>query len=412
LQPEPIEEYRPGKIEAEGFPDGITAVVWHKDDDVIIPDYITGLPLGLKYSPDPVGILNISGTTTYETKADNYALDIGFSIDHPNPNIDGAREDKEHNIIIWRRAYLSVILEPRRANSTGGNVSRDPEGEGYRVFARAVIPGEEGQIRGNLSSTGFVRWEVTKPESLIGPSFIDWGIGDNWALSAPGGLEAWSWMKIEMPKPMTAGVLDPTAAPINVEITGWDAQRPAVSAILPNGTIGIDYRDIFIITNRTAQPTVIGADPARRGLYWETILRGDNAFPPGLYLDPQGGFIAGIPEEPSGATYDFHVGLTLPGTMRLTYGQYSIFIDQFRALLGDVDGNGTVNLADLLMLRRFLYGTNEEKAEAEAHMLLMNSMRNANIITEDGERPDPRDLSELARWFAIQGSMREFQTHN
>ena len=410
---EPDEVYRPGRIEADGFPDGYAAVVWHRDDEVIIPDYTTGLPLGLKYTPSIDGILDITGITTDNTEAKNYSLDIGFSLDHPNPNINGAREDKEHTITIWRRAYLSVILEPRRNNSTGGNVSRDPQLEGYKTFARAVIPGEVGEVlKTMVSSTGFVRWEITKPESLIGPSFNGWGIGDNWDMSPLGGLDTWASMKIAMPKPMTAGALDPTAPPINVEVTGWDAQRPLLTPTLPTGVIGVDYPGRFVVSNRNAQPTVLGADPARRGLLWEVVLRGDNEFPPGLFLDPGQGFIDGEPDPPSGVVYDFHVGLTLPGTMRLTYGPYSIFIDEFRALLGDVDGNGTVNLADLLMLRRFLYGTNAEKAEARAHMELMNSMRNANIITDAGEDPDARDLSELARWFAIQGSMHAFQTNN
>jgi hypothetical protein len=76
--------------------------------------------------------------------------------------------------------------------------------------------------------------------------------------------------------------------------------------------------------------------------------------------------------------------------------------------MGDVDGRDGLNLADLVLLAKFIYGTDEEKEEARAVMQQLNTFRNANIRTTTPAEPDARDLLEIQRWFQLEGVYTTF----
>ena len=401
-QPEPPEVYKEATIAAEEtrIPGGTTAVEWITNASQL-PDS------KLAYSSSGARLF-IKGETTDMAKAGDTKLSIGFSISHPNPNINGAEENKEHTIRIWNRAYLTVIIEPRRNNPIPAQVSRANVLEKLEDFGRAIMPGETGRVLAGQTASGFVRWEVSNPTSLAGippypeayPPAGSWTGIDKWGLSPPG-AEATSWMEIRMPMPAS-----PSAPAINVEITGFHIGPPLIEYTLPNGTLDVPYPGTFRITNLSAAPSVIGTGPVSRT--WEILLEANESFPPGVQIDSGAGVLFGTPT--ATGTFTFHVVLTLPGTMRLTYGPYSIFVDRFRPNYGDVDGSGSLDLADLVLLAKFLNGDPMEKDDARALMELKNSMRNGNIASADGTDPDGRDLNELARWFALQGEYDDFIT--
>jgi len=402
---EPVETYRGGVIVAGGFPDGIESIHW----------YDPALPIGLSTDDNGGPSMTIDGNTLSTTVAELKKFDVEFELIHDNPNINGAKEKQEFSIMIWPRTYLTAIIEPRRDNSVGARVGRmgafGDQLDDYQSYGRAIIPGEYGQIYANQTSTMFVRWELTGPAlfaSAADPTNYfrvndpNWGIGENHFLSPPGGLDSYSQVWIYMPKPdiPESGPI----VPINVQITGYHAQPPRVSALIEKGMLEVGYIGNFIIDNRNDIPSVVGAGPLRFVSWKELITSASEAWPPGLVLESDIGAVRGIPEEAD--LFTFHMSLTLPGTMKLTYGPFSILIEPFRPRLGDVDGSGTVDLADLLLLRRFVYSTSAaEREEIRTFMALRNSTRNGNIVSSFPDDPSMADLAELARWFAIQNSM-------
>jgi hypothetical protein len=417
---EPAEQYAGATIAAkqESIPAGITGIVWHPDP-LELPDST------LAFSNDVTRFLTITGTTTDNAKAGTHPLNIEFEIRHPNPNINGAREEKEHTIKIWNRAYLTVIIEPRERNSIAADVGRRNVLGDSEAFGRAIMPGEVGRIMAGQTASNFVRWEVSKLYNLPAPpgrpneTLIDinhipgfstalpppgffpagpWtGIGNNWGLSEPGN-DAFSWMDIRMPIP-----LDPEHPAINVEITGFHSGRPQITHTLPTGILGEDYPGRFRITNLNDVPSVIGGGPLPSRTF--SIVEG--SLPPGVFIDSVGGMY-GEPTEIG--TFIFRVGLTLPGTMRLELGPHSILIRRFSPTYGDVDGDGNLTLADLVLLSKFVNAvTEEERAPYREIMVQNNGIRNGNIMSTSGD-PVSADLFALQTWFALEGVYDSFIT--
>jgi hypothetical protein len=414
-QPEPLEWYKGATIAAHNIPPLTDGIEWHYTSSQL-PD-TTPDSLEFKKSEDYMNLLHIEGRTTDNAVAGDRKLDIGFTIEHKNPNINGARVDREHTLRIWNRAYLTILWEPRLQNQFEADIRRLSPLEPAVSFGRAVIPGEFGRITAGQSSTDFVRWEVSRLYNPIVPSVHpseapvlmssilpagSWtGIGDRWGLTPRGADDAMSWMEIRMPMPAS-----PDARAISVEITGRHVGQPRVDHYLPTGTLGEIYRGNFTITGLTPQNQneILGTGV---GLHRVWGLA-DGSLPPGLGLGTEG-FFTGAPIEPTGIFDGIYVNLTLPGTMRIKYGPYSILTDRLRLIYGDVDGRPGLDLADLLLLAKFIHGTDEEIAEARNVMEQFNTMRNANIRTTAPAAPDVRDLTEIERWFKLEGAFTTFQ---
>jgi len=156
---------------------------------------------------------------------------------------------------------------------------------------------------------------------------------------------------------------------------------------------------------------------------WEIVLsKPDESFPDGIEVIPSGRSAVLLGPPTTAGTYNFHVALTLKGTMRLTYGvnsanpassglvrnginivPFSMLVKSFEPFYGNVDGNETLDLADLILLYQFVMGTDLEKANARDIMIRNDSMRNGNILSQYPADPSGADLTELARWFALDG---------
>ncbi|MCL2819249.1 MAG: hypothetical protein FWD38_00235 [Oscillospiraceae bacterium] len=435
IQNETIEEvYRESFIKIDGLPDGTNKVNWTKT---------AALPVGLKFDDSESNVLEILGATTKDTVAGDYKFKVPFALDHDNPNIKGvgAIDNTEFEIRIWNRAYLVVLIQPSERNMAG-QVKRDRRVDslgGYQTYARAIIPGEWGSILAGQSTNDFVRWEITKVTNEKGavatstalPHPQGLAIGANWGLS-PRGSDATSWVEIQMPEPATR-----TSLPMNVIISGHHVGPPLIVTNappnLPNGTVDVPYTGSFRIDNLSAIPSAVGTGPVPRT--WElTKINESNKLPTVIEIDSGSGVFFNA--EPNPDTFTFGVTLTLPGTMRVTYGRanptalgverfgvvvpglqqsitpFSILIDVFRPNYGDVDGNGSLNLADLVLLSRFRNGTVEQRQAARDAMNLKNSMRNGNIITEYPFDPDDSDLFALTQWFAREGMYDTFVDEN
>jgi hypothetical protein len=191
-QSEPDEIYFPSMGTAKPYdgvriesslPDGleVTQIAWSSWDGTKPSQGVVAFPANaevisnsdLIYTTDPSLVLPsftgenlyITGKTTDETVANDYRLNIGFSISHPNPNINNALTGETFDLRIWRRAYLSVVMQhPDMPWSMTGDVSRLGTLE-IRQYARAVIPGQWGTIRAARAGD-FIRWEVKEPSSI------------------------------------------------------------------------------------------------------------------------------------------------------------------------------------------------------------------------------------------------------
>jgi hypothetical protein len=399
---------------------------------------------GLKYSTSleefsSIGqTLHITGKTTDDTEPGNHELKIGFQIEHANPNISGARVYETFDLRIWRRAYLSVDMRHTLIPTwdTGGHVRRSGV-TGYREYnevytptVRAVIPGQWGTIQS--IQTGFIRWEVSRPVSIprepLGSdgSLMNWpGIGGNWELSPPNTVQM-GWVHIRMPMPTSlTAVLDPGAAPLNVAITGWHSEQPNIIAVWEPVEKDIFFTRPFVFDNDF--PHVIGDGPLSSEVWSLSNLPGDT-FPENVNITSSG-IIRGTPREREPGefpeTFRFYADITLPGTMRLTYGSsglvrndtttsstpFSLFVDIFHPRAGDFNGDGSVDLTDLVLLSRWIHGNDLEKANAEAAMRFRDGWRNSIIpknltATFPANFPNGEDLTELARWFAHDGLYR------
>jgi hypothetical protein len=415
---------------------GTTAINW--THGTALPDSTLRYEDALPNSDTELkSLLYIRGHTTENAKAGDHKLKIRFEIEHNNPNIDGAYREQDFNLRIWNRAYLTVRIgtpETNR-NSVPPDVARLDGNLLYRGFGRAVIPGQWGRIIAEQPAN-FVRWEVSGLSGLpvtrasfeaiphFPPDYPNpgpWiGVGDNWDLSPPG-LGATAGVNIRMPMPETPG--DPA---INVEIRGVHAAPPVITnprppARLSDGTVGVDYFGSFILSS--SDPSVIGSGPVSRE--WGIIENpADPEFgrlPPGISFDPGGSGFYNPPT--TTGTFSFHVGLTLPGTMRLTYGltginnvpfipadgrPYSITVNHFAYSYGDVDGRDGLTLADLVLLAKFVNnppGSPEREAARDA---MGQNIRNGNIFSRHPADPGTADLRELQLWFAQEGEWDRF----
>jgi hypothetical protein len=335
----------------------------------------------------------------------------------PNPNIDGVTVTKEYNIWVWMRRYLNIDISDgittrfvRRIDSVGDEDNDidwnaedwhviSPVRESYRE-KRAVMPGTYGQIRTPFAP--FVRWEVrTNPLPTNSNQHVKIGGPENYYLS-PNGL--YQYVNIEMPSfaKYEDGTLmkDAEGLPIPVDgdvyIRGINAPPPSWFYVLNPGTVDDITSGGFV----EVLETDLGSLSDTRPVSWVNVTVPDpdrpfHRFPPGLRFSEGDNFVSTIQSiRPGGPTtpgfYSFTLGINLKGTMRVENTFYMTINAVPGIRLGDVNGDGQVNLADLVLLTLFVDGRESSLPNRDA----------GNIESKPGERPHGGDLRILREYFS------------
>jgi len=287
---------------------------------------------------------------------------------------------------MWERRYLYIEVENtvgyviRKAEEEDVgwdelNWDREPEAALYRT-RRAVMPGTEGKIKTLLGVSGFIRWEVRNDEDVPDENVnkhVHIGGPANYG-TLPGGQHG--FVTIKMPSHYDkAGVPDG-----DVYIRGVHSRIPVITGTLNPGTVGDeDYGGVISVVSQD-----IGDGPG--AIRWDIV---QNRLPDDLIIDETAGRITSITGPPLEAgTFNFTIGLTLPGTMRIDR-PFTILIHPRPGVIpGDVNGDKFVNLVDLVLLARYLQGDTDIPISIEAADL------NKNGIIDSG------DLRILALFFA------------
>jgi len=246
------------------------------------------------------------------------------------------------------------------------------------------MPGTQGEIRVPLSNTGFVRWEVRNDIATPTPNENALvRIGNQWT-ATPGSAHA--FVIIDMFTTDNNGVQTPIDG--DVYIRGVDTRPPVWTARLNPGTL-YDEESSGFVTFASAD---VGSGP--RQISWELV---DGMIPPGMDFAWGSNNILTLLSNPGGPTLDgdftFSLGINLPGTMRVTSpSPFTMVINPVPGVMvGDVDGNGQRNLADLVMLAKFL--RNDPTVPS------LPNPDAANITSAKGGPPNLDDLDILARYF-------------
>ena len=360
------------EIEADGFPSN-TTTKWDWDYDGDLPD-------GLEFMPVEINDQTLSATIEgIPEEHGNFELTVEMTaVDATNPNINGAVISSELiTITIWPRTYLHIDI-----SGTDGFVSRPGEEWDETNVAvsnrykdkRAVMPGTQGIIT-TIANNGFIRWEVIPGHDTSDQVKI--GGPDNYGHREGGRI---GFVTIDMPK-NPAGPVTPAW---DVYILGAHARSPVITATLSRGTIG----DLSYASSLSIAQADIGVGPG--SLRWDVV---NGALPTGLELDATAGRTTSIDViegrqigAPAG-DFNFTVGVTLPGTMRVDRPFSITILPVPGVLLGDVNNDGFVDLADLVTLAVFFEDDSIEINEAAAD------------INRNG-RVDTGDLTLLARYFA------------
>jgi len=375
-------------------------------------------------------ILREKATTIIEPA---YTANPNFTVD-----IKSLNEGGQYTIKIWERTYLEVNIPNARQTGfvtrEGENIDfdkaiADGEDHWYRP-RRAVIPGQQGVVSTGLTNVGFVRWEVEQDNSR--EVEIGRQISPTAELSNGVKLSGWwltandSFARITMP-PLSRAE---NAQQNNVTIRGVHPESvPRILWEDPGGRVGNFYMGSLRFTNPTG-----GSPPNRNdgdiGIYgpvpaswqqpfpsWEIIEGVDDPADitgtsklaaPGLNI-PMPPFdstsVAGTPTHEG--TYNFRVRVTLPGKMQLDLpmdgSYYTVVIEPPRGLIvGDVNRDRAVNLADLIMMARFF---SDSLSEAELALFDLD----AADIKYEGTRPNSTDFRNLRDWFTNPDITSDFE---
>jgi len=239
------------------------------------------------------------------------------------------------------------------------------------------MPGTSGEIRVQLGSSGFIRWEVRNETSLpanANPQVVIGGPGKWWTRPA----NSFAFVRIDM--------FDDKDVPIDgdVYIRAVDTRQPVWRTNLQDGTVGDEDSGGYI--------DFATADTGGGGrlITWELI---SNDFIPGMDFSRVGNTTL-IMSDPGGPTkigmFPFTLGINLPGSMQIHYSDTMVINDVPGVMLGDVNGDGQRNLADLVHFARFLRG----------QIPALNNPDAGNIVSEKGTRPRGDDLDIIASYFA------------
>jgi len=380
------------------------------------PDPANDLPRGVTLRPagsivigdtDPniaktIGF--IDGTTTDDTVAGAYTFTVIATItDSTSINVGEIEIDREFTIRVWQRTYLHIKMEPDDApdglvrrvpirEETGENWPTVPPRPARPPTFRAVIPGNKGEIRAQKGTFGFVRWEV---ESGWEESNRTLEIGRESNTPQTDGFrtdEMYAYVTITMP-----GVWNPAGSAPDVTLRGAIAPEPVINPNLPVGTRTIRYPGSFSLGYRTIIDPLdlynIGKPPNGSPYTRERwrLIGGDLRLT-GLQIVEHTGIVdravAGAPT--TVGDFTFTVGLVLPGTM-IIEEVHTISIEEFRVLWGDVNGDRTVDLSDLIALSLWLGGDrsftiNEEAADVNGDGFI--NMTDLNILAAFFAQPN------------------------
>ena len=375
--------------------------------------------LGLTTIDDTFGI--ISGNPTTDTSRD-YLFDIELTADSTNPNIDGAVVSDPFKIRIWERRYLYIDFEDSRnfvRRLPGVNEAGDDNWDDLNLapaiaspyqMKRAVMPGNNGEIRVQLGSSGFVRWElVENPVDNLGDPVSNANgfasIGGPSAGAAPGynfvPANSHAFLRVTMPSFAPDGT---TSIDGDVYIRGVDTRSPSWTtrprAPSPAGMVGDEDSSGFV----TFGAADVGDGAGQ--ISWR-LIPGTGTLPPGMYFTSVNNNVLTIMSEAGGplidGTFTFTLGITLRGGMEVLSVPISMLIEPIPGiLLGDVNGDGQRNLADLVLLARFV--------RKEPGVYLPN-MEAGNIVSNAPDEPNLSDLEILAIFFGReQATLTQQQT--
>jgi len=353
-----------------------------------------------------------------------HKFSVEIEVASDNKNIDTAVVSQPYNLMIWARRYLYVKIEQTtgyviqqgedartddkkvmwRENTTWEST---PQAKLYE-WRRAVMPGNDGIIRSLLGVSGFIRWEVRGPSDvadgtdLLNPSIYP-NINSRVQIDNPNDYDKpvnyWTegihgYVKITMPgRVLVDGVPTFVAGQDNdVYIRGVHSRVPVVTPNWSPGTVGDPFGGVITIGG-----TDVG-ESGTRALRWDVISGDDihrptNSPAPGLTLNATGGVmtgIIGVPTQQNEAGYNFTVGIFLPGSMRVDRN-FSIQVHPTPGVrLGDINGDGRIDLEDLVLLARYVAG---ERDFARFDEKAADLNGNGSI--------DGGDLRILAAFFAV-----------
>ncbi|MCL2217752.1 MAG: dockerin type I repeat-containing protein [Defluviitaleaceae bacterium] len=340
---------------------------------------------------------------------------VGVEVDsflEPNKNIR-TYERAEFELIIWPRTYMHLNTVP---TGMGGHVRRvdangvpeqttefvqSPANSSRFELTRAVMPGTMGII--SAQDTNFVRWEFQPIEQLATNLNLEIGgtVGTN--AGAPGHTQytghlrtaEHNFMTMRMPVPMNGNSYDPyfhvsNNAPTigaDVLIRGVRSTPPSIIFAGEPGRVDLPDPRGFQIVNggeagdqRPFRWVILPGNEPDAGL--GLTFAGSNAVGGLVFINPT------MPTRP-GEPYEFTLSAFLQGTMRIDFplsiavtgrpGRGDINLDgridywdlillarhfEGETLTGqslenaDIDGNGSVTLADLTYFRR-IFGIRE-----------------------------------------------------
>ena len=350
-------------------------------------------PMELKSVDETFAV--ITGMPVEGTNLD-YDFIIAITAVSTNPNINGAVVSAPYRIRIWPRTYLFIDYRNtdrfvRRLPGVGEAADVADAVWNSTTFndsnyesRRAVMPGREGEIRLPLGALRWMRWEVrTDLDPVLEPNANDYvGIfGPDRYDAAPGSANA--FLRVKMPSfngtALVAG---------DVYIRGIDARRPVWTPRLNDGMVGDESSSGFVTFNAAD----VGAGPDQ--ISWDSQPV-SGQIPPGMFFAFGNNNIATLMSDAGGPLIDgdftFTLAINLPGRMKVYSPSLTMTIDPIPGImLGDVNGDGQRNLADLVLLARFIRGEVDSLPNQEA----------GNIVSKPPARPNGSDLDILAIFFA------------
>ena len=378
-EPKEPEDWYDTMIDARRFTDPLTtATRWTWK-------YVGKTPVGIT---DPPEGLAFESLEKIPEKARIHGIPLEFgdfvftieitSFDPDNPNLSGAKIERDFDLKIWERRYLysNIRGDMKSYVSREGEVwdEGDEEELRLRTGRRAVMPGDKGMIS-VFSNGGFVRWETVPGHSTS--DVVKVGGPENYGLRLPP-FQLHNYVMIKMP----------TAPDGDVYIHGALDPRPVIDVNLGKGTVGRPYSGYFMVNRYSIITGSLAVGNNVTGIIWS--VEGD--WPQDLTFGQISGIISGTPTLASVGTFDFTVCLTLPGTMIIERVNLSITIDPAPDNRGDVNNDSYVNLADLILLSRYF-----------THGDVVINMENADV-NGDGV-VNYQDLIMLARFFAAPGPL-------
>ncbi|MCL2279547.1 MAG: hypothetical protein FWC20_09105 [Oscillospiraceae bacterium] len=363
-------------------------------------------------------IFGINGTPrTFGTKTFTVTYD-SMNDDNLNVRVEIPRT---FTLIIWPRTYLHInmgafqrgFVRQMGENGIADNFNENIDSEARMYMHRhAVMPGNLGMISFDVGS--FVRWEhefsATQHSNLPpigGPSSArPTTAAANWQQQT-GHFRTPTHNHMVMRMPVTTttqnnvATYDPDNHFTEVFIRGFTGiEEPYITLEQGHGEVGRTF-DRSLQIRAQDIGVVGGTPPDNRPIFWEIISHPEIEYPDhgcgiNLSIDPDAGRTSTLTEVPTRAgIYTFTIGVNLRGTMRIDRTFSVIVNPRPDVMLGDVNNDRVVNLADFMLLAR---------AVRYNDMSYIVNFDNANVVrdfTPNGDHNINRaDVDRLAEFFA------------